>query len=76
MADADNNDAHAPQTDPSDATVSAEEQEARSGHGADSPPTAEEDAKAPEGPVSRSVADAEKAAAERGANVKGEGQID
>ena len=62
-------------TTPSDETVAAENREAHVLGSADRPPTPEEEAAAPKGPVSSEVAEAEKAAAERGAAVKGEGQI-
>lgn len=62
-------------TTPSDKTVEAEQREANVLGSADRPPTPEEEAAAPKGPVSSEVAAAEKAAAERGAAVKGEGQI-
>ncbi len=61
-------------TDPDDATTEADEADAQASHGADRPPTAEEEAAAPES-VDPKVAEAHKEANERGAAVKGEGEI-
>ncbi len=58
-----------------DATVHADEADASASHDADRPPTPEEEAAAPT-EVDPQVADAYEDALERGANVKGEGQID
>ena len=58
----------------SDATVEAEEEEARSGHDADRAPTPEEDASAPTH-VDPSVAEHFAEANRTGAHVQGEGQI-
>ena len=58
----------------SDATIDAEEEEARSPHTADRAPTPEEDAKAPTS-VDPSVAEHYEEANRTGAQVKGEGQI-
>jgi hypothetical protein len=56
-------------------TVAADERDARADHGADRPPTPEEEAIAERTEVDPEVAKAFEEAAERGANVKGEGQI-
>lgn len=74
-SDGEQNESTPSTTTPSDETVEAEHREAHVLGSADRPPTPEEEAAAPKGPVSSEVADAEKAAAERGAAVKGEGQI-
>lgn len=59
------------------ATVEADEVDARHRHGADREPTAEEEARADALPeVPEHSAESYREAAERGANVKGEGQID
>lgn len=63
-------------TSPDDDTKAAEETEAKSDHSADRMPTDEEAAKAEQNePVSEDVAKSAEEQAERGANVKGEGQI-
>lgn len=60
-----------------EATVEADERDARKDHQADRAPTPEEEAKADEhAEVPAESAAAYRAAMERGANVKGEGQID
>ena len=56
-------------------TVAAEEAEARTAGHADRPPTDEEAAAAERNELDPKVAEAFKEAGERGANVKGEGQI-
>jgi hypothetical protein len=56
-------------------TVEADERDARAAHGADRPPTPEEEEMAERTEVDPDVAKAYEEAAERGANVKGEGQI-
>lgn len=61
-------------TTPSEATRAAEEAEAAASHQADRPPTAEEEQAAPE-QASPETAKDYKEMAERGAEVKGEGQI-
>ncbi len=61
-------------TTPSEATKAAEEQEASASHTADRPPTAEEDAAAP-GAASSETEKDYKEMAEKGANVKGEGEL-
>jgi len=58
----------------SDATVAADEEEARSEHDADRAPTPEEEAAAPTS-VDPSVAAAYDEANKTGAHVKGEGEI-
>ena len=63
-------------TSPSDATTAEEEREAASSHDADRPPTDEELAAIEGDQLDEKVADSYKDAMERGANVKGEGQID
>lgn len=68
-------DATLPNTVPSGDTLEADRRDATVEGSADDPPTPDEEQAAPAGPVSRDVAEAERAAAERGANVKGEGQI-
>jgi hypothetical protein len=64
------------ETSPSDATTAEEGREAASKHDADRPPTDEELAAIKGDGVDKEVADSYKDAMERGANVKGEGQID
>ncbi len=59
----------------SDETVNADEADASAPHDADRPPTPDEEAAAPT-EVDPQVAEAYEDALERGANVKGEGQID
>lgn len=61
--------------EPTDATVQADEADAIAAHDADRPPTPEEEAAAPT-EVDPAVAEAYEDAMERGAAVKGEGQID
>lgn len=61
-------------TVPDDDTTEADRGDARAAHEADRPPTEEEEAAAPT-EVDPEVAEAYKQANERGANVKGEGQI-
>lgn len=61
---------------PSDATVAEEDREAASSHDADRPPTDEELAAIEGAKLDEKVAESHKQANERGANVKGEGQID
>jgi hypothetical protein len=56
-------------------TTEADEKDARSSHQADRPPTPEEEAAAEGTDVDPKVADAYEEAMERGANVKGEGEI-
>jgi len=58
----------------SEATVAADEEEARSAHDADRAPTPEEEAAAPTS-VDPAVAEAFEEANRTGANVKGEGEI-
>lgn len=63
-------------TAPDAKTRAAEDDEARAGHQADRPPTAEEDQAAPgREVVSEDTEKGYKEMSERGANVKGEGQI-
>jgi hypothetical protein len=66
-----------PQTSqPSDATREADERDARAAHAADRPPTKEEEKAAPDrGDLDEGVADNFEEMAERGANVKGEGEV-
>jgi len=61
-------------TTPSDATRAAEETEASASHQADRPPTAEEEQAAPAEAGEETGKDY-KEMAERGANVRGEGEI-
>lgn len=63
-----------PNTVPSGDTVDADRRDAKAAHDADRPPTAEEEAEAPT-KADPKVAKAYEEANERGANVKGEGQI-
>ena len=56
-------------------TVEADEHDARAGHGADRMPTPEEEAAAERNELDPKVAKAYEDAAERGANVNGEGEI-
>lgn len=58
------------------ATVAEDEAAARAAHGSDRPPTPEEEAAAERNELDPKVAKAFKEAAERGANVKGEGEIE
>jgi hypothetical protein len=60
---------------PSEQTQQADEQDATAAHQADRMPTPEEEAIADDLDLDPKVAEAYKEAAERGANVKGEGQI-
>ena len=64
-----------PNTFPSGNTLGADRADAQVHGHADREPTADEEAAAPSGPVSDEVADSYKEAMERGANIKGEGQI-
>jgi hypothetical protein len=59
-----------------DATVQVDEEDARAQHRADRMPTPEEERIADELELDPDVADAYEEAIERGANVKGEGQIE
>jgi len=63
-----------PRTEPSDATEAAEEREAQAEHRADRPPTSEEEATAPTS-VEAGVEESYKEMAEKGAAVKGEGEL-
>lgn len=66
-----------PDTDRLDpATVAAEEDEARARAGADRPPTEDEERAAEQNELDPDVARAYEEANERGANIKGEGQIE
>jgi len=56
-------------------TVEADEQDAHAAHAADRAPTPEEEAAAERNELDPQVAKAYEEAAERGANVKGEGEI-
>jgi hypothetical protein len=67
-------DESAPNTFPSGDTADADRRDAGAAHGADAMPTAEEEAAAPT-EVDPEVAENYEDALERGANVKGEGQI-
>ena len=61
---------------PSGATQEEEEREARAAHAPDRPPTDEEDKAAPgHGDLGEGVAEHAEEMAERGANVKGEGEL-
>lgn len=60
----------------SDATRAAETAEERQQAAADRPPTPDEEAAAEQNDLDPSVAESYKREAERGADVKGEGQID
>jgi len=63
-------------TQPSRETEGAEADEARSGHSADRPPTADEERAAEQADdLDPAVAEKYKEAIERGAEVKGEGEI-
>lgn len=61
--------------DITDDTRSADEADAEASHQADRMPTAEEERLADEQELDPKVADSYKEAAERGANVEGEGEI-
>ena len=61
-------------TQPSEATEAAEEEEARAEHVADRPATEEEEAAAPTS-VGEGVAESYQDMAEKGAHVKGEGEL-
>ncbi len=63
------------QTRPDMETEATEEEDARSAHVADRPPTAEEEAAAEEEELDPEVAATYKEAIERGAELKGEGEI-
>jgi hypothetical protein len=58
------------------ATTAVDEDDAQAAHVADRAPTPEEERLAEENELDPKVAEAYEAANERGANVKGEGQID
>ena len=61
---------------PSDATHEEEQREAHAEHAPDRPPTGEEEKAAPDrGDLKEGVAEHFEEMAERGANVKGEGEI-
>ena len=61
---------------PSGATQEQEEREARAAHAPDRPPTGEEEKAAPgRDDLGEGVAEHAKEMAERGANVKGEGEL-
>jgi hypothetical protein len=64
------------ETAPSDATTAEDRREAGSQHDADRPPTDDELAAIEGDHVDEKVANSHKDANKRGANVKGEGQID
>ncbi len=76
MEDEEWEDPSLPNTVPSGETVDADRRDALVHGSPDAMPTPEEEEAAPKGPVPRSVAEAEEAAMERGANIKGEGQIE
>jgi hypothetical protein len=64
-------------TEPDEQTTAEDEQDARAGHDADRPPTDDEEAAAERaGKPSPESEEAYKEAIERGAAIKGEGQID
>jgi len=65
-----------PETSPSDATIAEDKREAASKHDADRSPTDEELAAIEGNVLDEQVAKSHKEANERGANVKGEGEID
>ncbi len=65
-----------PNTVPSGETLEADRKDALVHGSADDMPTPEEEEAAPPGPAPRSVVEAQQAAMERGANIKGEGQIE
>jgi hypothetical protein len=66
-----------PDTTPDDQTLAEDERDAKASHQADRAPTAEEEREADANPpVSEESAEAYAEAIERGADVKGEGQID
>ena len=64
---------HSP-TNPSDATEAAEAKEAKAPHTADREPTGEEEREAPDSPSPETAAHYQEMA-ERGARVKGEGEL-
>lgn len=63
-------------TTPSDSTKAEDRREAASDHDADRMPTADEEKAAEQHDLERDVAEAHKAANERGAAVEGEGRIE
>ena len=66
-----------PDTTPDDQTRAEDERDAQAAHGADRAPTPEEEREAEKNPpVAPESAQAYEEALERGASVKGEGQID
>jgi hypothetical protein len=66
-----------PETTPDDETVAEDEHDAQAAHTADREPTPDEEQAADSNPpLSPSAAEAYEEAIERGAAVKGEGQID
>jgi hypothetical protein len=66
-----------PETTPDDETTAEDERDARAAHTADRSPTPDEEKAADANPpVSSETAEAYEEAIERGAAVKGEGQID
>jgi hypothetical protein len=64
------------QTVPNGDTIKADRQEAASAHGADRPPTHEEEELAEQTGLDPHTAESSREAFERGAKVKGEGRID
>ena len=73
MTDSRQNDADMADVD--DATRQVDEEDARASHGADRMPTPDEERRADELELDPDVAESYDEAIERGANVKGEGQI-
>ncbi len=66
-----------PDTTPDDETLAADEHDARADHGADRAPTPEEEKAADANPsVPPASSKAYTEAIERGADIKGEGQVD
>ena len=68
-------DPDAPNTFPDGGTVKADRRDAAADHQADRMPTPEEERLADEQPLDPDVAEAYESALERGASVKGEGEI-
>lgn len=75
LQDSEYRDPDAPNTFPDGDTVQADRRDAAAGHEPDRMPTPDEERLADEHPLDPDVAEAYEEALERGANVKGEGEI-
>ena len=75
LQDTEYRDPEAPNTFPDGGTVQADRRDAAADHRADRMPTPDEERRADEQPLDPEVAEAYEEALERGANVKGEGEI-